>query len=322
MDDSTPPSATGSRLSWPELPLEVREQVEALLGSTVLQAVTQPGGFSPGVAARLSLANGDKAFVKAVGPKPNPDSAALHRTEARVAAALPAVTPAPRLLGSFEYDGWVSLLFEDVDGRQPAQPWQPDELVRVLAALAELADALTPSPIEVPTAAELLARPYQGWRRLARAQARGEELAGLDPWALHNLAGLAELEAGWQSAASGDCLAHGDVRADNVLLTSSRVLLVDWPWACLAQPWFDLMGMLPSVRMQGGPPCEQLFGDHPTARGADPAAVLAVLAAQTGYWIHQGRQPAPPGLPTLRPFQHAQGMASLEWLKASWSASA
>jgi aminoglycoside phosphotransferase (APT) family kinase protein len=234
-----------------------------------------------------------------------------------VAAALPAGVPAPRLLSSFEWDGWVTLLFEDVDGHQPVQPWLPDELDRVLAAMAELAEALTPSPIEVPTAAELFGQPFRGWRRLVRAQARGEELTGLDPWALHNLAGLAELEAGWEAAGSGDCLAHGDIRADNLLLTGSRVFLVDWPWACLAQPWFDLMGMLPSVRMQGGPPSAEIFDNHPTARGADPSAVNAVLAAQTGYWIERGRQPAPPGLPSLRPFQHAQGMASLEWLKAS-----
>jgi aminoglycoside phosphotransferase (APT) family kinase protein len=113
---------------------------------------------------------------------------------------------------------------------------------------------------------------------------------------------------------------HGDIRADNLLLTPTRVFVVDWPWACLAQPWLDLLGMLPSVRMQGGPPPGTLFDDHPVARDADPAAVNAVLAALTGYFIYQGRQPPAPGLPTVRAFQRAQGLIALDWLmeRTSW----
>ena len=34
--------------------------------------------------------------------------------------------------------GWVALLFADIDGWQPAQPWQPAELDRVCAALVAL----------------------------------------------------------------------------------------------------------------------------------------------------------------------------------------
>jgi hypothetical protein len=100
------------------------------------------------------------------------------------------------------------------------------------------------------------------------------------------------------------------------LLTRDRVLIVDWPWACVAAPWFDLLAMLPSVRMQGGPPPESLFDDHPVAKNADPESVTAVLIALTGYLVRQARQPAPPGLPTLRQFQGAQGRASLQWLQA------
>src|SRR5450755_3011981 len=70
---------------------------------------------------------------------------------------------------------------------------------------------------------------------------------GEPPPNLRNLAGLAELEAGWPAAAAGTALAHTDIRADNILLTQDRVVFVDWPWACIAAPWFDLLTMLPSV---------------------------------------------------------------------------
>jgi hypothetical protein len=213
----------------------------------VVEAVTQPGGFSPGVAARLKTATGKRAFVKAVGPVPNPESPDIHRAEARIAASLPEGTPAPRLLGFFDQDGWVALMFEDIEGHLPAQPWAADELARVLQAVAELAVALTPAPIDAPTVADRFGEEFRGWRRLAEAGRRGEgNLAGLDPWARRHLADLAALENRWAAAAAGASLVHADLRADNLLLTGDRVVVVDWPWACLAVSWFDLVAVLPS----------------------------------------------------------------------------
>ena len=73
------PPAQGARIPWEALPDSVREAVEAGLGARVLEAVTQPGGFSPGVAVRLRLDDGRRAFVKAVGSSPNPYSPEIHR---------------------------------------------------------------------------------------------------------------------------------------------------------------------------------------------------------------------------------------------------
>ena len=103
-----------------------------------MDAVIQPGGFSPGVAARVRLDNGRRAIVKAVGDI-NPDSPGIHRAEAQIAAALPADAPVARLLGAIDDDGWVILILEDIDGKMPTQPWLPDELERVLTALADQA---------------------------------------------------------------------------------------------------------------------------------------------------------------------------------------
>jgi aminoglycoside phosphotransferase (APT) family kinase protein len=304
------------RLPWPAVPDEIRQAIETHLGAPVIEAVTQSGGFSPGAAVRLRLADGQRAFAKAVGPEPNPLTADIYRAEAQIAAALPANVPAPKLLAWFDSDGWVTLLFEDVDGRPPADPWRADEFDRVLTALGRLAVALTPSPVSAPSAEQRFGEQFQSWRRLVAARDAGEDdLAGLDPWAAHHLDALADLEVGWPTAVKGDSLVHGDIRGDNLLLTPDEVMVVDWPWAFVGAPWFDLLGMLPSVRMQGGPPCEQVFAAHPVGQAADPIAVTTVLAALTGYFVRQSRQPAPPGLPTLRAFQGAQGREALEWLR-------
>src|SRR2546423_14604892 len=64
--------ATGARLHWDQLPGTLRHALEARLGSTVIESVTQPGGFSPRVAARLRLADGRRGFPEGPCPAPNP----------------------------------------------------------------------------------------------------------------------------------------------------------------------------------------------------------------------------------------------------------
>jgi Ser/Thr protein kinase RdoA (MazF antagonist) len=211
-------------------------------------------------------------------------------------------------------DGWVVLLFEDVDGQPPALPWRGDELGRVLAAMTDLAAALSPAPIDAPPAASRFRELGHGWRDLAAAHANGDDLADVGTWARDRLGDLVVLEKRWATAVSGDSLAHADIRADNILLTPGQVVFVDWPWACLAQPWFDLVAFLPSVAMQGGPQPEEVLATHPVASDARADDVTTVVAALAGLWICLARQPEPPGLPTLRAFQRAQGLVALDWL--------
>ncbi|MFC4111436.1 aminoglycoside phosphotransferase family protein [Nonomuraea zeae] len=303
MSVETNPPAAGVRVPWAEVHPGVREAVEDFLGGRVVEASTQPGGFSPAAAARVRTDGGRRAFVKAVGPEPNPDTPRIYRSELKIAAALPESVPAPRLLTGFEAEGWVALVFEDVEGRHPSQPWRRDELDRVLAAVGEMSAALTPAPIDAPPIARAFGSVFNGWRELLE-----EGADGIDPWALRHLDALAELESGWAAAAAGDSLVHADLRADNILLTDDRVYIVDWPWACVGASWFDLVGLLPSIGMQGGPAPHELFTDP------DPA-ITAVVAALTGYFVRQSRLPGPPGIPTVRAFQRAQGAVALDWLK-------
>ena len=106
-----------------------------------------------------------------------------------------------------------------------------------------------------------------GWRRLTAAHAAGDDdLSGLDPWAARHLDRLADLEAGWPAATEGRTLLHADLRADNLLLTPTRVVAVDWPYACVGAAWVDLLLLLPSVTMQGGPDPEPTFAARGNTR--------------------------------------------------------
>jgi aminoglycoside phosphotransferase (APT) family kinase protein len=307
------------------VPEPVRLAFERWTGARVVSARSQPGGFSPGVAARLRLDNGERVFVKAIGPKPNPDSPAFHRKEARVASALPEDVPAPRLRWSFDdgETGWVVLVFDEVHGDHPAQPWLLAELDRVVGGMQELARSLTPSPLSadaVPTASERLATQICGWRRL-RDELSSEELARLDAWSRHHLDALAELEARAPAAVAGNTLLHFDVRADNVLLAPDKVWFFDWPHACVGAAWLDVLFFAPSVTMQGGPTPEEVIARHAACRSADPDKMTFAVAAIAGFFIRQSLQAPPPGLPTVRAFQAAQGVVACEWLarRTGWT---
>ena len=299
----------GSRLSWSQLPAAVRAAVDSALGSSVVHAVSQPAGFSPGVAARVRLADGRRAFVKAVGADRDPTAARFHRRERDLLGSLPDGLPIPRLLASHDDGDWVALVLQDLDGRLPAMPWQPGELRRVLDAATRLSRDLTPSPIPARTIQDRLAVAFSGWRTLAG----GPPPVALPPAALDRLDELAALEERWAAAAAGDTLLHGDLRADNVMLTSDRVWFVDWPHACTGAPWVDVLGMLPSAAMQGADP-EDAWAPVARAHGVDAEATDAVLAAITGYFVRSSLEPVPPNLPRIREFQRAQGEAGLAWL--------
>ena len=281
----------------------------------MIEAQTQPGGFSPGVAVRARCADGARFFIKAASAELNPDAPRLHRQEATVLAALdPLIVarhlPVPRLRATAEQGPWFALVIEDVAGCQPTLPWRDEQLDPVLAALGQLAEALTPAPVTVPGIAQYLGADFTGWRALSRAP-RDDRV---DPWSRARLAELADLEATWASHATGDTLLHADIRADNLLLTGDSVMVVDWPHACRGAAFVDLVLFAPSVAMQGGPEPAALLARFRAGRNARPEALRAVVCALAGYFTERSLAPPPAGLPTVRRFQAAQAEVTRRWL--------
>lgn len=301
----------GRRAEWSTVPVEVRAAVEDLIGATVTSAVNADGGFSPGPAARCTTDDGRAVFVKACGVEINPIAPAMHRREAAVLAMLPADFPAPTLIGVVDAAGWVVLVTDVVDGRMPTAPLVP----HVVASVLDAADLLARrgSGLQLPGLEPFgvaMRRGLFAWQRL-RSDRTDE---GLDPWTRRHLDALVELESGWIEATAGTALVHGDLRTDNILLDETGVTIVDWPNASLGQPWVDLVGMLPSLHLDGAPPPAVLFAHHPIGAEADGDAVNAFLAALAGYFTRMSLQPPPPGIETVRSFQAAQGAITRAWL--------
>jgi Phosphotransferase enzyme family len=304
--------AAGVHLPWAEVPGPVQAWAAGVGGGAPDAPRDMAGGFSPGATTVLDCPLG-AIFVKAVGSELNPDSPELHRREAVVSASLPATAELPQFLDVYDDGDWVALAFVAVDGRPPTHPWDRSELQAAVRALEALHAALTPSPVaEAEPAANRLARLFGGWADLAALDGPPE---GLDEWTARNLDRLAVLESGWCDAVAGSTLLHCDVRSDNLLVTDGGVVFVDWPHACVGAPVLDLVAWAPSVVLEGGPEPEELLALHGPASAVDRDILAVLVAAFSGFLVCHSLRPPPPGLPTLRGFQAAQGAVALAWLR-------
>jgi len=302
------------RTRWSDVPSDIVAAVEALVGGRVAAARDQRGGYSPGVAARLQLEDDRRIFVKAVNGDINPKSPAFYRGEIPALASFSNVTadiPVPRLLHVHDDGHWIALILEDVDGRQPGAPWTDADIVNVLRSMAALADALTPSPATLPTIAERHRNVFTGWRTLAATGG-----ARLDGWSRSHIHDLAALESRWELSVAGTTLAHSDVRADNLIITSAdRVWFVDWGSASVGAPWFDVVAMAASVTTAGGPKPAELMRRAGAWCDLPTETLLPVVAAVAGYFTQGALQPAPKGMPTVRAYQRSSGVVMREWVQ-------
>jgi hypothetical protein len=292
--------AAGVRLPFEEVPAGVRAWVERALGSVVVSATTQQGGFSPGVAARLVTASGRRAFVKTVGTALNPKTPKLFRQEITAMRAIGPLPMAPELYDVYDDGDWVGMLFEDIEGRLPSHPWEQHEADRVLDAVTELTEVLDPSPWpDAPVAAVRSAEFLRRWDNVIAD--------GLDvpPWLAGREEDLAELSGtGLRVLAEGKALSHWDLRADNIILTDDRVVFIDWAHPALAPRWADTVilqaDMRESVRLPVLP---------------DDEAITGFIAAIAGGLWWGAAQPAPPGLPTIRSWQRRHAIIHLDWVR-------
>ena len=281
-----------------------------MLGAPVIRAESQAGGFSPGTADRVRTSTGRRAFVKAVSPDQNPDSPDIHRREADYLAALSDSPRVPRLLGRYDDGYWIAIVMEEIDGTCPPVPWSSDHVELAMDALAALATDLTPNPIPgLKPVSDGFSSLFAGWRRL-----RDDPPNDLEPWVAAHLDELIELSESTLARLEGDTVVHCDLRADNLLVRADgSVVAVDWPWALSGADWLDRFMLLINIDLYGGHDVELLISRHLV--DVDAELITGALAGVCAYFVDAARQPPPPGLPTVREFQRAQGDSTLAWLR-------
>jgi hypothetical protein len=301
---AVPHGHTAVRLGWRFLPADVRALVEHHLGGSVVDAVSQDSGFTPGFASVLATATGERAFVKAASRAAQPEIAASYAEEARKLTILGDAIPAPRLDWVHEDDAWVLLGFEAVDARQPRRPWRPSELDRALDLAEAIADATTdvPAELELKPLVEDVPKLLTGWADVP------------DDWPHRDEA--AELAARMATLRGADRFAHCDLRDDNVLLVEDgRALACDWNWPALGPVWQDTVDLLISAHGDGLD-VDPLLATRPLTRDVDPDDIDAWIAAICGFMLSARGRPAPTSSPHLRTHSDWYAEAAWSWLAA------
>ena len=289
--------------------MAVRARLEDELGTRVVEARSQDSGFTPGFASRLRLADGRRVFVKAADDTRD-WLITSYREEATKRSLLPDAVPAPRLQQVIDEplggEGWVLLVFDDVEGRPPGRPWLPAEARSALRTAAGLAEALTPPPSG------------WGWGTLADVLFDAPpDRAGLgDPpgWGghLHDLAALAEQRT---ELLAGNTLGHADLRDDNLIIAADGgVWVCDWNWPSVGPRWADAVSL--AVSMYGdGLDADALLAETGLLGEDDREAVDCLLAALTRYCLLWSARPANPTSPYLRAHQIWYAEAAGAWLR-------
>ncbi|GAA4749243.1 hypothetical protein GCM10025783_21880 [Amnibacterium soli] len=291
------------RPEWPELPADLREEVEAALGSPVVASASRAGGWSPGSADVVDLADGRRAFVKTADARVNARTVAMHRREAAVLRLLDRRV-APALLAEVDRPPSYGLVVEAVDGRHP-DPASAADTAAVLDAVGALPAA--PAGGLLRPLEEELAEDARGWHRLLADGAAPPEARSAS---LPRLAALAEA---MPEALHGERVVHCDLRVDNALVDGQgRGRLIDWPSAAVGAPWIDAVTYVLDVRHLGGPTEEAMR--HPVLRDAPDEHVDVLLAVLGAYFLDTARTAEPAGLPGIRAYQRAQGATVLAWL--------
>ncbi len=301
------------------LPPTSRALVERRCGSRVVEAVSQGGGFTPGMAAVLRCADGSRHFVKAASVLAQRQFAESYREEARILASLPATVPAPALRWVHDDGEWVALGIEHVAARTPSRPWALAELRRCLDLLEDAAAILTPVPagLRLESVAEELGGLARRWDHVPPVAPGLPTL----PLLAEHRAEAAALAEQFAAASAGDTVVHTDVRDDNLLLAEDdRTLLCDWNWPARGAAWIDTLALLIGPRGDGLD-AEAVLAAAPLTRDVAAGDIDSFLALVTGYFLVSAAMPVPASSPHIRAAQRWQGEVCWAWLceRRGWS---
>ena len=272
------------------------EPIVRAIGARPVRFVPRAGGYSTADRYAVELADGRSVFVKS---STAPELADWLRREHEVYAALGA-SFMPELLG-FDDDGErPTLVLEDLSGAAWDVAWDEERVAAVLAAIHAIgASAIPPN---TPRARDAYPLIWTRWQVVADDPVPFLGLGLRDEaWldrALPTL--LAAVEA---ALVEGDQLCHLDIRSDNLCFRDGRAIVVDWNWACRADPRSDIAAWGPSLTLEGGPSPWQLLPDE---------GELAAFVA--GIWAATAGLPPPETAPTVREFQRRQLAVALDWV--------
>lgn len=266
-----------------------------MLGGEVTDTRAVSGGYTGAGRWVVTLVNRRTAFAK-VGL--NDHTRHTVRAEARFYQSFQADFT-PKLIAFSDHPEHPLLVLEDLSQAIWPPPWDKTRIGRVLDTLERVASARPPAYLP---SLEEYREVLSGWERIAADPGPFLDLGiTSETWLRDALPVF--MEASAQAVLEGPALVHYDVRSDNIAFLPDRTVFIDWTNPATGNPLLDVVGWLPSLHMEGGPPPEEILGDQ----GAHLVAMVA------GYWGSRAGLPPPEGARRVRELQRAQLEVALPW---------
>ncbi len=321
--------AAGVRRPFLDLPEPVRAWVAQTLGEPVATVADKQGGFSPGVAAVVSGASGRSLFIKAVGSAVNPDSIRMYQEEQQHSARLPDIDFIPRTVAVAELavgeERYAVSALPAIDAAPPPHPWRLADANRAFDTIAELGERLTPSPWsdEVDRAGGARRPTGPVLRRLAPVGRGGSGSLARRP--VDRAAAGAVRGAGGtdgRADARRHPQPHRPPRRQPAVRRRTGSGWSTGPRAGTAARWVDPVILLADLVVSradladGGEIDIARFAvEHPALRDVPFELTWAGVLCLAGALHRFSLQPAPPGLPTIRPWQAQCADTMITWCR-------
>jgi hypothetical protein len=204
----------------------------------------------------------------------------------------------PKLIGWDDDGSKPILIIEDLSAHHWPPPWSERQIELVLRQI----DTMHHPVANLETFEQLYGPPILGWQSVTADPTAFLALgvAG-ERWLNAALPSLLSYEA--QCRTEGDSLAHLDLRSDNMCVTESQAIFVDWNLACLANARLDLGFWLPSLAYEAGLEPEMILPDAPE-----------IAAWVSGFFAARAGLPEIADAPQVRRVQRQQLASALPWV--------
>jgi thiamine kinase-like enzyme len=267
-------------------------RIERLIGAEVESYRPVAGGYTPAI--RLLCRTTTTSFFVKVGATPL--TSEFLRREIRIYTSICGAF-VPTLVACEEHESAPILIIEDLSAHHWPPPWDERRVELVLAQI----HAMHNTKVSLESYAQVHGTRGSSWQAVAAAPEPFLALGVADArWLEAALPLLIRHEE--QCSIDGNSLTHWDLRSDNICLTESRAIFVDWNHACLSNPQLDLGFWLPSLAYEGGPEPENIMPDAPE-----------IAAWVSGFFAARAGLPEISDAPRVRVVQRQQLETALPW---------
>lgn len=220
-----------------ELPTDLRRRLECALGSHIVNISHSSSGASPGWAASLVGANGERAFLKAILNDSVPAAVRRLKIESRLLEWLPSYSFIPTIIDVARTARWTSVLMEDVNGKHPDLRHSGDADCMMTQVIDHLG-AITPPTNSIGV--KTLHASWLGWGRIWAGIRKSPEAFLPQEFPLNVDEVLDRMAEVPDDLFRNETVCHWDLVSDNIIMRNcGQPVFIDWGLARIGPAWAD-----------------------------------------------------------------------------------